>query len=49
MRGPITGIPTLLQPVLPSTVIGLLFHAAEHTMRHNGQLLVTVKIITAMK
>jgi len=27
---------------LPSTVIGLLFHAAEHTMRHVGQLLVTV-------
>lgn len=27
---------------LPSTVIGLLFHAAEHTMRHTGQLLVTV-------
>ena len=30
---------------LPSTVIGLLFHAAEHTMRHVGQLRVTVKII----
>lgn len=29
---------------LPSTVIGLLFHAAEHTMRHTGQLLVTVKL-----
>lgn len=27
---------------LPSTVQGLLFHAAEHTMRHLGQLLVTV-------
>lgn len=27
---------------IPSTVIGLLFHAAEHTMRHTGQLLVTV-------
>ncbi|QHS60905.1 DinB family protein [Chitinophaga agri] len=32
---------------LPSTVIGLLFHAAEHTMRHTGQLLVTVKILQA--
>ena len=31
---------------LPSTVIGLLFHAAEHTMRHLGQLLVTVKVLT---
>jgi uncharacterized damage-inducible protein DinB len=30
---------------LPSTVIGLLFHAAEHTMRHTGQLLVTVKML----
>lgn len=28
---------------LPSTVLGLLFHAAEHTMRHTGQLLVTVR------
>ncbi|KIC94983.1 DinB family protein [Flavihumibacter solisilvae] len=30
---------------LPSTVIGLLFHAAEHTMRHTGQLLVTAAIV----
>jgi hypothetical protein len=30
---------------LPSTVIGLYVHAAEHTMRHVGQLLVTVKIL----
>jgi uncharacterized damage-inducible protein DinB len=26
---------------IPSTVLGLLFHAAEQTMRHTGQLLVT--------
>ncbi len=32
---------------IPSTVTGLLFHAAEHTMRHTGQLLVTVKILTS--
>lgn len=31
---------------LPSTVIGLLTHAAEHTMRHVGQLSVTVRVIT---
>ena len=31
---------------IPSTQLGLLFHAAEHTMRHNGQLQVTVKTIT---
>lgn len=30
---------------LPSTVIGLLFHAAEHTQRHVGQLLVTARIL----
>ncbi|ULQ51295.1 DinB family protein [Flavihumibacter fluvii] len=30
---------------LPSTVIGLLTHAAEHTMRHTGQLLVTARFL----
>ncbi len=29
---------------IPSTVVGLLFHAAEHTQRHVGQLIVTVGI-----
>ncbi|MEO5813802.1 MAG: DinB family protein [Gemmatimonadaceae bacterium] len=28
---------------LPSTVIGLLFHAAEHTQRHVGQLVTTAR------
>jgi len=32
---------------IPSTVIGLLVHAAEHTMRHTGQLLVTVNWLKA--
>ena len=32
---------------LPSTVFGLLIHSAEHTMRHVGQLLVTVRVIKA--
>lgn len=31
---------------LPSTVLGLLVHAAEHTQRHVGQLLVTVRVLT---
>ncbi len=31
--------------MLPSTVIGLLVHGAEHTMRHLGQLIVTVKFL----
>lgn len=30
---------------LPSTVMGLYVHAAEHTMRHLGQLLVTVRVL----
>jgi uncharacterized damage-inducible protein DinB len=30
---------------IPTTVIGLLFHTAEHVMRHAGQLLVTVKVL----
>ena len=29
---------------LPSTVLGVLFHAAEHTTRHAGQFLTTVLI-----
>lgn len=32
---------------IPTTLMGLLFHAAEHTMRHNGQLLVTVAWVSA--
>ncbi|AYN67015.1 DinB family protein [Euzebyella marina] len=30
---------------LPSTVIGLLFHSAEHSQRHTGQMLVTASIV----
>jgi uncharacterized damage-inducible protein DinB len=30
---------------LPSTVLGLLFHAAEHTTRHAGQFITTVKLL----
>lgn len=30
---------------LPTTLLGLYVHAAEHTMRHVGQLLVTVKVL----
>jgi uncharacterized damage-inducible protein DinB len=30
---------------LPSTVHGLLFHAAEHAQRHVGQLLVTARVM----
>lgn len=30
---------------LPATVWGLLFHAAEHTTRHAGQFITTLKIV----
>jgi len=33
---------------LPSTVLGLLFHAAEHAQRHAGQLITTSKIIAGL-
>ena len=33
---------------LPSTVLGLLFHAAEHTQRHVGQTITTAKIAAAL-
>ena len=33
---------------LPSTVLGLLFHAAEHTSRHAGQLITTMKIVRGL-
>jgi uncharacterized damage-inducible protein DinB len=31
---------------LPSNVLGILFHAAEHTQRHIGQMSTTLKIVT---
>ncbi|MDB5262641.1 MAG: metal-dependent hydrolase [Adhaeribacter sp.] len=34
---------------LPSTVMGLLVHAAEHTQRHVGQLLVTARILVSLE
>ena len=32
---------------LPSTVIGLLFHAAEHSTRHVGQAITTARLLSA--
>lgn len=34
---------------IPTTLIGLLFHVAEHIMRHLGQLIVTAKIVKERK
>ena len=33
---------------LPATVIGLLAHASEHTSRHTGQLITTLKIVRGL-
>jgi hypothetical protein len=43
LRGPVENIRSVGRAQLPSTVTGCLFHAAEHTKRHLGQLLVTVQ------
>jgi len=46
-----TSADTLLQPRevgrgrLPSTTLGLLFHAAEHSTRHAGQAITTARIL----
>ena len=36
---------TIGRKALPTTHLGLLFHAAEHTQRHLGQLLVTARVL----
>jgi uncharacterized damage-inducible protein DinB len=33
---------------LPSTRLGLIFHAAEHASRHTGQIVTTAKIVKAV-
>lgn len=33
---------------LPSTVLGLLFHAAEHASRHTGQVVTSAKLVKAL-
>jgi len=34
---------------LPSTVLGLLFHAAEHAQRHSAQIITTAKVVRGME
>lgn len=41
----LTAFRTVGRAGLPSTMIGLLVHAAEHTTRHVGQLLVTARVV----
>jgi hypothetical protein len=33
---------------LPASTMGLLFHAAEHTARHVGQIVTTAKLVSAL-
>ena len=34
---------------LPSTLLGLLFHAAEHASRHTGQIVTTAKLVRGLR
>jgi hypothetical protein len=36
---------TVGRAALPTTIIGLLFHAAEHSQRHAGQIVTTAKVV----
>jgi hypothetical protein len=33
---------------MPTTVLGAIFHAAEHAQRHAGQFVTTVKVIRGL-
>jgi uncharacterized damage-inducible protein DinB len=41
----LTGARAVGRQRLPSTTLGLLFHAAEHATRHAGQIITTAKIV----
>lgn len=45
----LTAIRYLGRKRIPTTLIGLLFHAAEHTQRHVGQLLVTIAWVRSLR
>jgi hypothetical protein len=36
---------TVGRKMLPTTVLGLLFHGAEHSTRHAGQIITTAKVV----
>ena len=40
---------TVGRAALPTTIIGLLFHAAEHSQRHAGQVVTTAKIVRGLE
>ncbi|MEJ7810107.1 MAG: DinB family protein [Gemmatimonadaceae bacterium] len=39
---------TVGRAALPTTLFGLLFHVAEHTQRHTGQIISTAKIVRGL-
>ena len=39
---------TIGRAALPTNVFGLLFHIAEHTQRHTGQVITTAKIVCGL-
>jgi uncharacterized damage-inducible protein DinB len=40
---------TVGRAMLPTNLFGLLFHIAEHTQRHTGQLIATASIVRSLK
>jgi uncharacterized damage-inducible protein DinB len=40
---------TVGRAALPTTVIGLLFHAAEHSQRHAGQIVTTARVVRGLE
>jgi len=41
----LAGVRTVGRKQLPTTVLGLLFHGAEHSTRHAGQIITTAKVV----
>lgn len=44
-EGELTAVRYVGRGRVPSTLIGLLFHIAEHTQRHTGQVVTTARIV----
>jgi uncharacterized damage-inducible protein DinB len=49
VRQPLETTITIGRKRLPTTLAGLLVHAAEHTQRHVGQAITTTKVIVAQR
>jgi uncharacterized damage-inducible protein DinB len=49
VRQPLDRPVSIGRKALPTTLTGLLIHAAEHTQRHVGQAITTAKLIVAQR